>query len=143
MDGEREGRSTGEATYVPVRTLEVPAEPRRESGAVISRQDFALLREGPPGTRFASRRDLFLGISAASLVGAIGVMATAQYFISSPPSGLNPNWWAWAFTLILLAGAGGAGTVAYFAHRDASREAGGAYSECVQSIERQFAGEKK
>jgi hypothetical protein len=133
----KEPTETAVGTY-QVASIEVPATPRRQSGAVITAMDFALLKEGPPAKNFASRRDVCIGIAASAIVGVIGIVATGQYFTPGaagvPPV---PNWWAWIFTLVLLAGAAASFVIACFAHRDSANRAA-AYDECVKSIDAQF-----
>jgi hypothetical protein len=134
-----EAEITAEGATYTVATIDVPRRPRRESGAVITRQDFALLREGPPSARFSARRDVLAGIATSSLIGGIGIMVTGQFFNGVPGGGMTPNWLTWGFTFVLLLGAVAAGGIARFAHRDAKASAAGmAYAACTEAIVRQF-----
>ena len=101
---------------------------------MLTKQEFELLCEGAPASRTVARRDFFAGISATCLVGVVGLLVTAEYFRSS-----QPQFWAFAFTVTLLAGWLGTGFVALLAHCDTrNKPETSAYAQCVSRIAQRF-----
>lgn len=129
------------AATFQVASIEVSATPRRESGAVITAMQYALLREGPPASRLTSRRDVCIGICASCLTGVIGLFFSTQYFTAAaaPTTPPAPVWSAWVSTVILLAAAAASGVVAALSHFDSDKSVT-AYQECCRTIETQFTG---
>src|SRR5207245_754396 len=71
---------SGQGKYLPARSIVIPAEPATESGVVITREDLALLSEGPPASRFTARCHLFTGVAVSCALGAISVVAARNFF---------------------------------------------------------------
>jgi hypothetical protein len=116
---------------IPGTTIVVPHT--QEQGAVVTRQEFELLLEGAPANRHASRRDVCAGAATTALVGAVGILATAEYFRDGAPL-----MWSFVFTVILVAAFLATTAIAILAHRDSTRQGGSAYAYCVQRIEQRF-----
>lgn len=128
--------------YFQARTVDLPREPAREPGTVITRQEFAVLCDGSPVSALRARRDLCVGIAVSCATGAIAVAVASPFFApitAAPgtPSVLVPNWAAWAGTFLMTVGAVAAGVLALVAQRDATRSKTG-YDYCIEKIDREL-----